>query len=48
MAFTEVPVGYYESAEGKQGDELRLALQDVIDNHTVVSYDNLKPFVHLF
>ena len=43
MAFAEVPVGYYESAEGKQGDELRLALQDVIDNHTVVSYDNLKP-----
>ena len=42
MAFAQVPVGYYEAAEGKQGDELRVALQTIIGNHTVVSYDALR------
>ena len=37
----EVPTNYYSSANGKSGNALRLALQDIIDNHTVVSYDNL-------
>lgn len=38
----EAPANYYSSANGKSGNSLRLALQDIIDNHTVVSYDNLN------
>lgn len=37
----EAPANYYTSADGKSGDALRKALQAIIDNHTVVSYDNL-------
>lgn len=33
------PAGYYASAEGLTGDALRLALHNIIDNHTVKSYD---------
>lgn len=33
---------YYSSANGKSGDALRQALMDIIDGHTVVSYDDLK------
>ena len=36
------PAGYYTSANGKTSDALRLALQDIIDGHTVVSYDTLN------
>jgi len=32
---------YYATANGKSGNALRLALQDVIDGHTVVSYGDL-------
>lgn len=32
------PAGYYASAEGLTGASLRLALHNIIDNHTVVSY----------
>ena len=35
------PAGYYSAANGKQGNAIRLALQTAIDNHNVVSYDNL-------
>ncbi len=37
----EAPTNYYSSANGKSSNSLRLALQDIIDNHTIVSYDNL-------
>ncbi|MCI7429797.1 MAG: endonuclease, partial [Bacteroidales bacterium] len=33
---------YYSSANGQSGDALRTALMNIIDGHTVVSYDNLK------
>jgi endonuclease I len=33
------PAGYYASAEGLDGQELRMALHLIIDNHTVKSYD---------
>lgn len=33
---------YYSAADNKQGEALVLALEDAIDNHTIVSYDNLK------
>ena len=41
-AVAEAPAGYYSSANGKSGNSLRLALHDIIDNHTVVGYDNLN------
>lgn len=34
-----VPAGYYASAEGHFGEDLRAALHDIIKNHTVYSYD---------
>ena len=42
MASAQAPVGYYEAAEGRQDDDLRLTLQGIIDNHTVISYDALR------
>ncbi|MBD3349151.1 MAG: hypothetical protein GF400_08155, partial [Candidatus Eisenbacteria bacterium] len=33
-----VPPGYYASAEGLMGDDLRAALHEIIDDHTVLSY----------
>jgi endonuclease I len=35
------PPGYYSSAEGLTGIALQQALHDIIDNHTVVSYNDL-------
>jgi endonuclease I len=35
----DVPPGYYATAEGLFGDDLRTALHDIIRNHTVYSYD---------
>jgi endonuclease I len=34
-----IPAGYYDSAIGLKGWALRLALHDIIDDHTVKSYD---------
>ena len=36
-----IPEGYYDSAVGLTGEDLRLALHNIIDNHTVISYDGL-------
>ncbi len=33
--------GYYDNASGKTGEELQQALHDIIDNHTVLSYNDL-------
>lgn len=35
------PEGYYDPAEGLHGDELRAALHDIIDGHTVISYSDI-------
>ncbi len=35
------PDGYYDDAEGLLGEELREALHDIIDNHTVISYGDI-------
>ena len=35
-----IPEGYYASAEGKAGAELRQALYDIIRNHTVIPYSS--------
>ena len=38
----QIPSGYYDSADGKTGQELRAALHNIIKDHKVVSYDGLK------
>jgi len=37
----QIPNGYYITAEGKTGAELKTALYNIIKNHTVISYDGL-------
>jgi endonuclease I len=39
--YAQIPVGYYTPATGLTGTSLQLALHNIIDNHTVVSYDAL-------
>lgn len=34
----QAPAGYYDSANGLTGNQLKQALHDIIDNHTEVSY----------
>jgi len=38
--FCEPPAGYYDPAEGLTGNDLRVALHNIIHNHTHLSYDN--------
>jgi endonuclease I len=35
-----IPPGYYASAEGLAGDDLRAALHEIIDDHTVLPYSS--------
>jgi endonuclease I len=37
----QIPPGYYNPATGLSGTALQQALHDIIDNHTVVSYNSL-------
>ena len=37
----QIPAGYYNPANGLSGSALQLALHNIIDNHTVVSYASL-------
>jgi len=39
--FAQIPAGYYDSAEGKKGRELKTALYKIIKDHTVISYNDL-------
>ncbi len=39
--FAQAPSGYYNSATGKTGTELRAALHDIIDGHTTISYQQI-------
>ena len=39
--WAQIPTGYYNNAVGKQGDELKTALHDIIKGHNVVSYGGL-------
>ncbi|MDZ7821033.1 MAG: endonuclease [Candidatus Marinimicrobia bacterium] len=41
VLMTAVPPGYYDNAGGKIGDELRLALHNIIDGHTQLTYDDV-------
>ena len=38
----EIPYGYYDPAEGLSGESLQWALHNIIDNHTVISYNAIK------
>jgi endonuclease I len=38
--FCEPPAGYYDTADGLTGNDLRLALHNIIHNHKHLSYDN--------
>lgn len=38
MAFSQIPSGYYDGTEGLSGDDLKSALNDIIDGHTELSY----------
>lgn len=40
-ATAQIPAGYYNSAAGKSGEELRTALYQIIKSHTAVSYNDL-------
>ena len=37
----QIPNGYYNSANGKTGDELKIALHDIVKNHTTISYGQI-------
>jgi len=39
--FSEEPKGYYGSAKGKTGDELRVSLHNIIKDHSVPDYSEL-------
>lgn len=41
IGFSQIPAGYYDNAYGLNGDDLRLALFNIIKNHNSVSYSNL-------
>jgi hypothetical protein len=42
LAFAAAPTTYYDSAEGQSSDNLRYALQSIIDGHTDVGYNENK------
>ena len=39
--WAQIPNGYYNNANGKTGDELKVALHNIIKGHHVVSYNGL-------
>jgi hypothetical protein len=41
FCFAQIPVGYYNTAQGLTGNTLKIALHNIIDNHTQVSYNGL-------
>ncbi len=41
VSFAQIPTGYYDSAEGKTGSELKTALYNIISSHTNIGYDGL-------
>lgn len=43
-ACAQIPTGYYDSAEGLQGYELKTALKEIIDGHSVLSYGSLDNY----
>ena len=46
LGFSQIPSGYYDSAQGLTGDALREELHQIIKGHTVVTYKSLKTTHH--
>lgn len=40
--FSQIPEGYYSGTDDLSGNALKSRLNDIIDNHTELSYDDLK------
>ncbi len=41
LATAQIPVGYYDIADGLYGEDLQQALHNIIDNHNSLTYDDL-------
>ena len=41
FCFAQIPLGYYNTAQGLTGNPLKIALHNIIDNHTQISYNAL-------
>ena len=41
---SEIPNGYYDSAEGLSGNALKIALHEIIKNHEVQSFSSLHGY----
>jgi endonuclease I len=41
FSFSQIPVGYYNSAQGLTGYNLKVALHNIIKNHTQITYSGL-------
>jgi len=41
ICFAQIPAGYYNSAQGLTGNPLKIALHNIIKNHTQISYNGL-------
>ena len=39
--FAQAPTAYYNNATGKTGDELKVALHNIITGHTTINYSNI-------
>ena len=37
----QIPNGYYNNATGKTGDDLKVALHDIIKDHTTITYQQI-------
>lgn len=44
VACAQIPNGYYDDAEGLEGYELKSALKNIINGHTVLSYGSLSDY----
>ena len=41
FCFAQIPTGYYNSAQGLSGNNLKVALHNIIKNHTQITYAGL-------
>jgi endonuclease I len=46
LSIGQIPANYYDSANGLREEALKMALHNIIDNHTSVSYASLKNTYH--
>jgi len=41
----QIPAGYYDNAQGLTGNDLKVALHNIIDDHDEYSYNDLRDFI---